>query len=95
MSIARRLSSELPWSHDLASEGDFCYLAIRNITRVVLDWKRLSLSQRGKDTNRIDTIYKIHYLQWTGLESLDKVLGAIGILLTLALSVLGARLLLK
>lgn len=63
--------------------------------RVVLDWKRLSLSQRGKDTNRIDTIYKIHYLQWTGLESLDKVLGAIGILLTLALSVLGARLLLK
>ena len=61
---------------------------------VALDWNRLSLAQRGKDTNRIDTIYKIHYLQWTGIESADKVLGALGILLTLALSVLGARLLL-
>jgi hypothetical protein len=63
--------------------------------RVALDWKRLSLAQRGKDTNRIDTIYKIHYLQWTGLESVDKILGAVGILLTIALSLLGARLLLR
>jgi hypothetical protein len=63
--------------------------------RVTLDWNRLSLAQRGKDTNRIDTIYKIHYLQWTGLESVDKILGALGIVLTLTLSVLGARLLLK
>jgi hypothetical protein len=60
--------------------------------RVELDWKRLGLTQRGKDTNRIDSIYKIHYLQWTGVESVDKVLGALGILLVLALSVLGARL---
>ncbi|MEK6320088.1 MAG: PepSY domain-containing protein [Acidobacteriota bacterium] len=60
--------------------------------RVALDWDRLALTQRGKDTNRIDTIYKIHYLQWTGIESVDKVLGALGILLLLALSALGARL---
>jgi hypothetical protein len=60
--------------------------------RVELDWKRLGLTQRGKDTDRIDSIYKIHYLQWTGVESMDKVLGALGILLVLALSVLGARL---
>jgi PepSY-associated transmembrane protein len=63
--------------------------------RVALDWKRLMLAQRGKDTKRIDTIYKIHYLQWTGFESVDKVLGALGILLTLVLSLLGARLLLR
>ena len=63
--------------------------------RVALDWNRLSLAQRGKDTNRIDTIYKIHYLQWTGLGSVDKILGALGIVLTLTLSMLGARLLFK
>ena len=63
--------------------------------RVALDWNRLMLAQRGKDTKRIDTIYKIHYLQWTGFEAVDKVLGALGILLTLVLSLLGARLLLR
>lgn len=59
---------------------------------VSLDWKRLALAQHGKDTDRIDAIYKIHYLQWTGVTSLDKVLGGAGILLVLALSVFGARL---
>ena len=63
--------------------------------RVTLDWNRLSLAQRGRDTNSIDKIYKIHYLQWTGIESVDKVLGALGILLTLTLSLLGARLFLR
>ncbi|MFY9573267.1 MAG: PepSY domain-containing protein [Blastocatellia bacterium] len=59
---------------------------------VALDWNRLALAQRGKDTDRIDTIYKIHYLQWTGVESVDRVVGALGILLLLLLSALGARL---
>lgn len=60
--------------------------------RIELDWTRLALTQRGKDTDRIDLLYKIHYLQWTGVKSLDKVLGALGIILVLALSGLGARL---
>jgi len=60
--------------------------------RVELDWRRLAFTQRGRDTNRIDAIYKIHYLQWTGLESVDKVLGALSILLVLALSAFGAKL---
>ncbi|MFY9607653.1 MAG: hypothetical protein WAU45_03455 [Blastocatellia bacterium] len=59
---------------------------------IEMDWNRLALSQRGKDTDRIDTFYKIHYLQWTGVKSLDNVLGALGIILVLALSGLGARL---
>ena len=63
--------------------------------RIELDWNRLSLSQRGKDTDRLDALYKIHYLQWTGLQNVDKVLGAIGILLVLGLSVLGALLFFK
>jgi hypothetical protein len=60
--------------------------------RIELDWGRLALSQTGKDTDRIDTLYKIHYLQWTGVKSVDTVLGALGILLVLTLSLLGARL---
>jgi hypothetical protein len=60
--------------------------------RIELDWKRLSLSQRGPDTDRIDMLYKIHYLQWTGMKAVDRVLGGLGILLILALSVLGSRL---
>jgi hypothetical protein len=60
--------------------------------RVTLNWERMTLAQRGADTDRIDTLYKIHYLQWTGLPGFDKVLGAIGIALVLLLSLLGARL---
>jgi len=60
--------------------------------RVTLDWNRLALSQRGKDTDRIDFFYRIHYLQWTGVAALDKALGALGIALVLILSLLGARL---
>jgi hypothetical protein len=63
--------------------------------RIELDWNRLSLTQRGKDTDRLDVLYKIHYLQWTGLKNVDKVLGAIGIMLVLGLSLLGALLFFK
>lgn len=59
---------------------------------ISLDWNRLTLAQRGKDTDLIDALYKIHYLQWTGNRPVDRVLGALGILLVFALSALGARL---
>lgn len=60
--------------------------------QIQLDWNRLSLSQTGKDTDRIDALYKIHYLQWTGIAGVDKILGALGLVLVLGLSLLGARL---
>lgn len=60
--------------------------------RIDLDWSRLTLSQRGADTDRIDALYKIHYLQWTGMKSVDQIVGALGILLVVSLSALGARL---
>jgi hypothetical protein len=47
-------------------------------TRIVLDWKRLSLQQRGTDTDRIDLLYRIHYLQWTGVTVVDRILGPLG-----------------
>jgi hypothetical protein len=59
---------------------------------VVLDWDRLTLQQRGRDTARIDALYRIHYLQWTGHKTADKWVGGIGLLLLVALSGLGVRL---
>jgi hypothetical protein len=57
---------------------------------VSLDWTRLSLQQRGPDTDRIDWLYRIHYLQWTGFKSVDKVLGLVGLTFVFVLTTLGA-----
>ena len=59
---------------------------------VTLDWNRVSLQQKGRDTDRIDRLYKVHYLQWTGVTSIDRVLGFVGLSLVLGLTVLGVRL---
>mgnify|MGYP006919621126 CR=1 FL=1 len=61
--------------------------------RVTVDWDRLALSQRGLDTDRIDGIYRIHYLQWTGIAWLDRIVGAVGLVLVLGLSFAGVWLL--
>lgn len=63
--------------------------------RATFDWNRLSLSQRGRDTDRIDALYRVHYLQWTGVVWLDKVLGGLGLVLVVALSAFGMRLLFR
>ncbi len=62
---------------------------------VALDWNRLSVQQRGPDTEWIERLYKIHYLQWTGIKWLDRLVGLLGLALLVALSVLGVRLAFK
>jgi len=62
---------------------------------VSLDWNRMSLRQKGRDTDRIDRLYRIHYLQWTGVKSIDRVMGFVGIVLVLALTSLGGWLVFK
>ena len=59
---------------------------------ITFDWNGLALQQRGRDTDRIDRLYKIHYLQWTGEKTVDKFLGLAGLVLLVALGGLGARL---
>jgi hypothetical protein len=59
---------------------------------VSLDWNRLTLQQRGRDTDRIDMLYRVHYLQWTGVKWLDQVLGLLGLVLLVTLTYLGVRL---
>lgn len=60
--------------------------------QVILDWDGLSLYQRGPDTDRIDMLYKIHYLQWTGVAAIDRILGPLVLTLVLTLCILGIRL---
>jgi hypothetical protein len=59
---------------------------------ITLDWQRLALRQSGEDTRLINTLYKIHYLQWSSLAELNKVLGIVGLLLLVTLTLLGIKL---
>jgi uncharacterized iron-regulated membrane protein len=39
------------------------------------------ISQHGSDTDRINWLYRIHYLQWTGKKTVDRVLAGVGLAL--------------
>lgn len=56
---------------------------------ITLNWRNLSLTQSGRDTQLIDNLYKVHYLQWLGRPLPDTILGVIGIVLLLCLTALG------
>lgn len=58
---------------------------------ISLDWPTMTLRQKGLDTRIIGALYKVHYLQWLGVPWLNKILGALGIVLLLCLSALGYR----
>lgn len=60
-----------------------------------IDWNRMSLQQKGKDTDRIDLLYRMHYLQWTGFKSVDRIVGFTGLVLLMVLTTLGAWLAFK
>lgn len=40
-----------------------------------------SIAQRGRDTDRIDWLYRLHYLSWTGNRTLDRGLAVAGLAL--------------
>jgi hypothetical protein len=67
-------------------------IATANGVRIELDWSDLSMQQSGRDTRLIDGLYKVHYLQWTGVRAVDRVVGAVGLVFLLALAILGIRL---
>lgn len=56
-----------------------------------LDWNALSFSQSGFDKAVINTLYKIHYLQWTPWPIANQILGVVGLLLLVILTLLGVR----
>ncbi|MBL4574029.1 MAG: hypothetical protein JKY86_13295 [Gammaproteobacteria bacterium] len=73
------------------------YYPFRTSTGVTItvDWDFLSLHQQGADTRWIDRIYSIHYLQWNGIALLDTVLGVVGLILLLLMTVTGSAMLLR
>ncbi len=75
-------------------EDDAPSASIRTATGVTieLDWTTLALRQSGRDTRRIDLLYRIHYLQWTGVGPLDRALGVVGLTSLVILAGLGVRL---
>jgi hypothetical protein len=72
-------------------------LAVKTTTNVAvtLDWNTLRLSQSGQDTQLINQLYKIHYLQWSGHKTVDQILGIFGLILLISLTLLGIRLYVK
>lgn len=76
------------------AEGEIPTATIKTTTgvEIELEWNTLTLRQSGRDTRLIDTLYRIHYLQWTGIRLLDRVLGIVGLVSLITLAGLGARL---
>ena len=62
---------------------------------IVLNWNELKLGQQGKDSRLIDTLYEIHYLQWTKWEGINRLLGLLGIFCLTTLTIIGFYLFMK
>ncbi len=60
-----------------------------------VDWANLRLSQQGADTRLINALYRIHYLQWSGSDGVNRILGIAGLLLVAGLTLLGLRVFLR
>ncbi len=56
---------------------------------IELDWDTMALSQEGADRRIIESLYRIHYLQWTNWKGVNRVLGVAGIICLFSLSAFG------
>lgn len=56
---------------------------------IQLDWDEMKLRQRGSDRAIIETLYKIHYLQWTKWEGVNLALGILGLICLSGVTILG------
>ena len=56
---------------------------------ITLDWHQMKLTQRGSDTRLISWLYDLHSLRWLDNDCLNRVLGSIGGVLLVVLSILG------
>jgi len=58
---------------------------------VTLDWNSMRLRQKGRDTKLIKLMYQIHYLQWTPFKGVNQIVGIIGLLLLITLTLCGIK----
>jgi uncharacterized iron-regulated membrane protein len=61
-------------------EPDTVHIAFEHAS-VDVDRATAAITQRGHDTDRIDWLYRLHYLSWTGNRTLDKLLALTGLAL--------------
>jgi hypothetical protein len=59
-------------------EGNTVHVGFAHAT-VDVDRASGKLTQRGTDTDRIDWLYRIHYLQWSGNPDVDRVIPVVGL----------------
>jgi hypothetical protein len=72
------------------SRNNFKVITSKGI-EVSLNWDQLTLRQKGDDTELINTLYKIHYLQWTPYKGINQYLGIIGLILLMFLTIFGLK----
>jgi hypothetical protein len=62
---------------------------------VTVDRATARLARGGDDTDRIDWLYRLHYLQWTGRPTVDRAVAVAGIGLSWAAMIAGLGLLVR
>jgi len=77
------------YGHVISSDN-FNVITSKGI-EVSLNWDRLTLRQKGEDTKLINTLYKIHYLQWTPFKGINQYMGIIGLILLMTLTIFGLK----
>ncbi len=60
--------------------------------KITLNWDTMTLKQYGQDRQLIETLYKIHYLQWTPWDNFNEVFGVLGLAFLVTLTVIGLTL---
>ena len=83
------LSNPERYGH-VVSIDDVKVITSNNI-EVTLNWEQLTLHQKGDDTKLINTLYKIHYLQWTPFKNINQYMGIFGLTLLMALTLFGIK----
>lgn len=83
---------EVEWAQPLR---DFVAVRFVGGAMVRVDRDELRIEQSGRDTSRIDWLYRVHYLQWTGIDAFDRALAIAAIVATWALTALGLTLLVR
>lgn len=71
------------------TRGDAAVMTFSGGATVEVGLADARMSQRGGDTDRIDWLYRIHYLQWTGNRAVDRVLALAGLALIWAVVIPG------
>lgn len=68
-------------AHVGISGGDINAIRYAGDQIVTFSPTTMRVSQEGRDTKRIEWFYRLHYLQWTGNATLDKILAVGGLVL--------------